>query len=309
MALVSRALGGRASVLAQQAGAPLRQLSTGGSKASGSSRRTLYTALGVAGAGAAGLVFALENSQLHASDLVLHPPKYQWPHSGTFASYDHASIRRGYEVYKQVCAACHSLRYIAYRNLVGISHTEAEAKLEAQEVNVTDGPNDEGNMFERPGKLSDYFQAPYPNEEAARAANNGAYPPDLSFITLARHGGEDYLFSLLTGYCDPPAGVELREGQHFNPYFPGGAIGMGQMLFDESIEYEDGTPATASQLAKDVSCFLKWATEPEHDTRKLYAIKSFMILSVLIATTWWYKRFKWASLKTRKIVYNPKKYD
>ncbi|OQR76669.1 cytochrome c1 [Tropilaelaps mercedesae] len=174
---------------------------------------------------------------------------------------------------------------------------------------VTDGPNNVGEMYQRPGKLSDYFQSPYPNEEAARAANNGAYPPDLSYITLARHGGEDYVFSLLTSFCDPPAGVKLGEGQSYNPYFPGGAIGMAQMLFDESVEYEDGTPATASQLAKDVCCFLKWCAELEHDTRKRMFVKVMMILPVLTLVTWYIKRVKWSSLKTRKIVYNPKKYD
>lgn len=143
------------------------------------------------------------------------------------------SVRRGYEVYKQVCSACHSMQYIAYRNLVGVSHTEAEAKAEAEQITVKDGPDDSGNYYNRPGKLSDYFPSPYPNEEAARAANNGAYPPDLSYIVSARKGGEDYIFSLLTGYNDAPAGVVLREGQYFNPYFPGGAISMAQVLYNE----------------------------------------------------------------------------
>lgn len=143
-----------------------------------------------------------------------------------------SSIRRGYEVYKNVCAACHSMKYIAYRNLVGVSHTEAEAKAEAEEQQFRDGPDDQGNYFMRPGKLSDYFPSPYPNEEAARAANNGAYPPDLSYIVSARHGGEDYIFALLTGYVDAPAGVVLRDGQYYNPYFAGGAISMAQALYD-----------------------------------------------------------------------------
>lgn len=197
------------------------------------------------------------------------------------------------------------MKYIAYRNLVGVSHTEAEAKAEAADIDVTDGPDDQGNMFRRPGKLSDYFPSPYPNEEAARAANNGAYPPDLSYITLARHGGEDYVFSLLTGYCDAPAGVMLRDGQYFNPYFAGGAISMAQSLYNETIEYSDGTPAYASQLAKDVSTFLKWAAEPEHDDRKKMALKALGMFSILIALSFYYKRHKWTSLKTRKIVFVP----
>lgn len=133
---------------------------------------------------------------------------------------------------------------------------------------MQDGPNEFGQMFMRPGKLSDSFPSPYPNEEAARAANNGAYPPDLSYIILARHGNEDYVFSLLTGYQDAPAGFVIGEGQHFNPYFPGGAISMAQALYNEAAEYSDGTPATASQLAKDVTTFLSWCAQPEHDGRK-----------------------------------------
>ena len=170
------------------------------------------------------------------------------------------SIRRGYQVYREVCAACHSLDRIAWRNLVGVSHTADEARALAEEVEYTDGPNDQGEMFQRPGKLSDYMPAPYPNEEAARASNGGALPPDLSLIVKARHGGavtflpfighmlrnsfrsypQDYLFSLLTGYVDAPAGVEIREGMNYNPYFPGGAISMPRVIFDGLVEYDDG---------------------------------------------------------------------
>ncbi|CAG2121306.1 unnamed protein product, partial [Medioppia subpectinata] len=137
------------------------------------------------------------------------------------------SIRRGYEVYKQVCAACHGMKYVSYRELVGVSHTEAEAKQAASEIQVLDGPDDTGKMFLRPGKLFDRFPSPYPNEEAARAANNSALPPDLSVIVLARHGGEDYIFSLLTGYMEAPAGVVLADGMHFNPYFVSGSGSIG----------------------------------------------------------------------------------
>lgn len=243
-----------------------------------------------------------------ASDLVLHPPKFPWSHSGHLQALDHASVRRGYEVYKQVCAACHSMKYLCYRNLVNVIMTEDEAKAEAEEAMVEDGPNDEGDMYERPGKLSDHFPDPYKNEEQARAANNGALPPDLSYIVLARHGGEDYIFSLLTGYSDPPAGVKLMEGQHFNAYFPGGAIGMAQALYNEIIEYSDGTPATQSQLAKDVATFLKWAGEPEHDVRKLYGFRAMIILSFLMGVTYYMKRHKWTVLKSRKLAFKPPSY-
>ena len=203
-------------------------------------------------------------------------------------------------MYKQVCAACHSMKYTYYRHLVGVSHTEDEAKAEAAEAMVTDGPNDEGNMYQRSGKLSDHFPSPYPNDEAAKVANNGALPPDLSLISFARKGGvvcwnfraklriykenlfnflvwKDYLYSLLTGYCDAPAGVESKEGLHYNPYFNGGWIAMAKALYDDIIEYSDGTPATTSQLAKDVSEFLRWSSEKSHDDKKklLLKVKNF----------------------------------
>ncbi|XP_056635771.1 cytochrome c1, heme protein, mitochondrial-like [Diorhabda carinulata] len=268
-------------------------------------RKALLGSLGLLAGGTGALLYALDQS-VKASDLELHPPKNIWSHSGLFSSLDHSSIRRGYEVYKQVCAACHSMRFIAYRNLIGVSHTEAEAKAEAEEILVEDGPDESGNMFQRPGKLSDYFPNPYPNEEAARAANNGAYPPDLSYIVSARHGGEDYVFALLTGYCDAPAGVLLREGQYYNAYFPGGAISMSQALYNETTEYSDGTPATASQQAKDVATFLKWTAEPEHDDRKKMLIKAIGIFTFLIALSYYVKKLKFSSLKTRKVEFRPK---
>uniref|UniRef100_A0A0K8TPH4 Cytochrome c1, heme protein, mitochondrial n=1 Tax=Tabanus bromius TaxID=304241 RepID=A0A0K8TPH4_TABBR len=271
-------------------------------------QKRLLTTLGAIAGGAGALLFALEQS-VKASGTEVHPQKMPWNHKGMIASLDHASVRRGYEVYKQVCAACHSMHFIAYRNLIGVTHTEAEAKAEAEQIMVKDGPDEQGNYFMRPGKLSDYFPSPYPNEEAARAANNGAYPPDLSYIVSGRKGGEDYIFALLTGYCDAPAGVPLREGQYFNPYFPGGAISMAQALYNEVIEYEDGTPPTQSQLAKDVATFLKWTSEPEHDDRKRMVIKAIGIFTLLTVLTYYIKRHKWSALKSRKIVFHPKSGD
>ncbi|XP_038553043.1 cytochrome c1, heme protein, mitochondrial [Micropterus salmoides] len=270
------------------------------------SKKVALTTLGVVTAGGAGLALMLHQS-VKASDLELHPPQYPWSHSGPLSSLDHASIRRGYQVYKQVCSACHSMEYLAFRNLVGVSHTEAEVKTIAEEIEVVDGPDESGEMFTRPGKLSDYFPKPYPNPEAARAANNGALPPDLSYIVNARHGGEDYVFSLLTGYCEPPAGVSVREGLYYNPYFPGQAIGMAPPIYNEVLEYDDGTPATMSQVAKDVCTFLRWAAEPEHDQRKRMGLKLLMGSAIIVPLLYYMKRHRWSVLKSRKIAYRPPK--
>jgi len=253
------------------------------------------------------LPFIGEVSANSPGEVGLHPFSYPWSHNGLFDTFDHASIRRGFQVYREVCSSCHSLDRIAWRNLVGVSHNVDEIKALAEEVEYEDGPNEQGEMFQRPGKLSDYMPPPYANEDAARAANAGALPPDLSLIVKARHGGIDYIFSLLTGYVDPPAGVELRDGMNYNPYFPGGAISMARVLFDGLVEYDDGTPATTSQMAKDVSTFLNWAAEPEHDDRKQIGVKAVIIFSSLFAISIWVKRFKWTVIKNRKIVYNPPK--
>ncbi|XP_015781432.1 cytochrome c1-2, heme protein, mitochondrial [Tetranychus urticae] len=271
---------------------------------------------------AAGLAYSL-NESVKAIDLNLHPPKYPWPHKGhrhepellaalpfrkleldkAIGLYDAASLRRGWQVYKQVCAACHSLRFVAYRQFVDLFMTEDEAKAEAAEATITDGPDANGKMFQRPGKLADYIPSPYPNEEAARVANGGAYPPDLSNITVGREGDEDYVFSLLRGYADPPAGVELGENQHFNLYMQGNAIAMAQALYNGLIEYDDGTPATASQMAKDVTHFLAYCATPELESWKKYLFKWTIISTCLFGLAWYYKRHLWASLVYRRVAY------
>lgn len=190
--------------------------------------------------------------------------------------------------------------------MVGTILTVDEAKEMAEQNEYDSEPNDEGEIEKRPGKLSDYLPAPYKNDEAARAANNGALPPDLSLIIKARHGGCDYIFSLLTGYPEePPAGATVGAGLNFNPYFPGTGIAMARVLFDELVEYEDETPATTSQMAKDVVEFLNWAAEPEMDQRKKYGMQVLAVSTVLFALSVWVKRYKWAWLKTRKIAYDP----
>ncbi|CCK72809.1 ubiquinol--cytochrome-c reductase catalytic subunit CYT1 KNAG_0L01900 [Huiozyma naganishii CBS 8797] len=279
-----------------------------GSSSSSTRGKFLTWGVGVVGLGAATALYAdtLTAEAMTAAEHGLHPPSYEWSHNGPLESFDHASIRRGYQVYREVCAACHSLDRVAWRTMVGVSHTDEEVKEMAAEFEYDDEPDEQGNPRKRPGKLADYIPGPYPNEEAARAANQGALPPDLSLIVKARHGGPDYIFSLLMGYPeDPPAGVTLPTGSNYNPYFPGGAIAMARVLFDDLVEYEDGTPATSSQMAKDVTTFLQWCAEPEHDERKKAGLKAVLMLSTLYLLSVWVKKFKWAGIKNRKFVFNP----
>lgn len=262
--------------------------------------------LGSTAAASLGLSLALNHDML-AADHGVHAAHYPWYHEGMFNTLDHASIRRGYEVYKQVCSACHSMNYTYYRHLVGVSHTEEEAKQEASEIMVTDGPNDEGNMYQRSGKLSDTFPRPYPNDEAAKAANGGALPPDLSLIAFARNNGANYIFSLLNGYMDPPAGIEKKEGLHYNPYFNGGWIAMAKALYDEIIEYSDGTPASQSQLAKDVTEFLRWSAEKSHDEKKKLLLKVFLIFPPILGLFYVYKRRTFSVIKSKKLIFDAPK--
>lgn len=258
---------------------------------------------GAASVAVGGSAFLLSQRPASASE-ALEPPAYPWSHRWPWQSFDHASIRRGFQVYKQVCATCHSLEGVAYRHLVDVAYTEAEAKVFAAEATVIDGPDAEGEMFERTGKLSDYLPRPYANEQAARFANNGAYPPDLSLMVKARPGGDNYLFSILTGYSEPPAGVVVREGLYYNPYFPGGAMAMTPPLtMNGQVEYDDGTEATITQMAKDVTTFLAWTAEPEADERKRIGLQVVMVLGILSIPLLYVKRLKWSVVKHRIIAF------
>lgn len=233
----------------------------------------------------------------------VHAPTYPWRHTGLFSGFDCAAVRRGFQVYREVCATCHSVNLIRWRELVGVTHTKEEVTEMAKEVEVMDGPNDEGEMFERPAKLFDKLPMPYANKEAGRAANGGAYPPDLSLMVKARHSGHDYIFALLTGYVNKPAGKEMMDTLYYNPYFPGGAISMPPPLQDGGVEYEDGTVATVSQQARDVAQFLAWTAEPEMEERKKSAGKYLSVLAFMCVATGLWKRWKWSPLKTRMISY------
>lgn len=243
------------------------------------------------------LILGLAAGQIaQAAEGVLPPIDNSWQHNGLFGTFDRAAAQRGFQVYREVCSGCHSLDYIAVRNLSALGFSEDELRALASEYTITDGPNDDGEMFERPGQLTDHFPAPYPNEQAARVANGGALPPDLSLITKARADGTDYLYSLLVGYEEPPDGAEGPEGAYYNLYFPGHWIGMPQPLSDGAVEYADGTEATLDQMAGDTATFLTWAAEPTLEARKQTGLKVMLFLIVLTALLYATKRKVWADL-------------
>ncbi|MFO1243430.1 MAG: cytochrome c1 [Rickettsiales bacterium] len=228
---------------------------------------------------------------------VKHPKEVPWVFNGMTGHLDRQAIQRGFQVYKEVCSACHGLHRVAIRSLQDVGFSEAEVKALAAGYTIQDGPNDEGDMFDRPGLPSDHFPSPFANEQAARAANSGAYPPDLSLIVKARHDGANYVYSLLTGYTDPPAGYELAEGKHYNPYFPTGGISMPPPLTgDGQITYEDGTSATVDQMARDVVNFLQWAAEPEMEQRKMMGIKVLIFLGLTSVLFYFAKRRVWQNI-------------
>jgi cytochrome c1 len=246
------------------------------------------------------------------------PPRLHWSFHGPFGNYDQAQLQRGFKVYREVCSTCHSLKLLAFRNLAdpgGPDFTEAQAATVAASFQVTDGPNDKGEMFQRPGKLADYFPPPFPNDQAARAALGGGLPPDMSVLAKARsheagfprfifdaftqyqEAGPDYIHAILTGYEEqPPAGFALAPGTQYNKYFPGHAIAMPKPLSDGQVEYTDGTPATVDQYAKDISAFLMWAAEPKLDERKRLGFQVFVFLIVLTGLLYFSKRRVWHDL-------------
>lgn len=220
----------------------------------------------------------------HAVGEPLEPPDHEWSQEGVFGTFDKAQLRRGFQVYQEVCSACHAMKYFAFRNLKAIGFTEDEVKEIAAEYSVIDGPDEEGEMYERPARLSDRFPPPFPNENAARAANNGALPVDLSLIVKARENGLNYVYALLTGYGEePPEDLSLTAMQQYNPYFSGRRIVMPPPLFDGFVEYEDGTEATVGQMAEDVVAFLHWMAEPKLEERKQVGLKVLIFLGVFSA--------------------------
>ncbi|RKK03062.1 cytochrome c1 [Pseudoroseomonas wenyumeiae] len=232
-----------------------------------------------------------------AAEGEIHIPDTKYSFDGPFGTYDRGELQRGFQIYKDVCAACHSMNLLSYRNLQDIGLSADEVTAVAAGVQIPDGPNDNGEMFERPGRPSDRFRHPFANTAAARAANNGALPPDLSVITKARVGGADYIHALLTGYEEPPAGMTVMEGMHYNKYFPGHQIAMAPPLSQEGqVTYADGTKATVDQMARDVSAFLTWAAEPELETRRAMGVRVLIFLAILGGLAYAVKRKTWANV-------------
>ena len=228
--------------------------------------------------------------------------KTDWSFKGLFGKFDRGSLQRGYQVYTEVCASCHSMKYLSYRNLMeegGPEFSEEQAKAIAAKFEILDGPNSDGEMFERPAKLSDKFVMPYPNEKAAQAANGGAYPPDMSVLAKARKGGVDYLYSVLLGYQDPPPGIQLDDGVYYNKFMYGNKIKMPKPLEDNLIEYSDGTPATEEQMAKDVVTFLMWSAEPHLETRHKMGFRAIVYLIILTVLVYFSMKKIWSRVESK----------
>ena len=235
-----------------------------------------------------------------AADTEAHPPHRHWHFQGPFGTYDRAAAQRGYQVYAEVCSACHSLSLLAYRNLVELGLTEDQVKGLIKDITVPD-LNDDGQPIDRPARLSDRFKKPFPNEAAAAAANNGKAPPDLSVIVKAREGGADYIYAVLTGYVPfdklTPEQVKefnVKKDDNFNTFYPGHKIAMAPPLADDKVTYADGTKATLSQEASDVTEFLAWASEPWMEARKRTGVSVVLFLLAMAGLMYAVKRQVWA---------------
>ena len=262
-----------------------------------------------------GVHAAEEEGETHTVHYPLKKPHEQdWSFAGPFGTYDKAQLQRGLKVYTQVCSGCHSLKRVAFRTLDELGYSDQQVEAFAAQYEIEDGPNQDGEMFTRPGLPTDYFPGPYANDEEAKLVNNGALPPDFSLIAKARgvergfpqfvidiftqyaEGGPDYIYSLLTGYGEePPADLEILDGLYYNPYFGSGpALAMAQPLYGEDVEYDDGTPATIEQQAKDVAAFLMWAAEPHLTERKEMGFRVMIFLVVFSAFLYLAKKQVWS---------------
>lgn len=240
--------------------------------------------------------FSFSNTAYAAGDMP-KPPEHKWSFYGIFGSFEQDKLQRGFKVYQEVCASCHSMKYIHFRNLTEIGFTNDEAAAIASQATVPGGIDDSGDPFERPGKLADQLPSPFPNAAAARASNGGAYPPDLSLITKNRNYGPDYIRALLIGYNDPPSGYEMAPGMHYNKWFPGHQIAMAAPLSEGLVDYPDGTEATVDQMAEDVTHFLHWAANPELEERHRLGLQIILFLIILTVLFWFVKKAVWRNIE------------
>ena len=243
------------------------------------------------------------NINLHSAESETHLIKTEWSFKGIFGTFDRGELRRGYQVYSEVCSSCHSTSELRYRNLSekgGPEFSVDIAKKIAASFEIIDGPNNDGEMFTRPGRLSDKFVKPYPNIQAATAANDGAYPPDMSVLAKARKGGAAYIYSLLQGYEEPPEGFQLDDGVYYNKFMDGNQIKMPNMLSDDLVEYSDGTKATVEQMSKDVSSFLTWVAEPSLEVRHKIGFRVILYLVILAGLVYLSINRLWSRIESKK---------
>ncbi len=267
---------------------------------------------------AAALLVSADRPVFAQAEHTPEPPALKWSFSGPFGKFDRAQLQRGFKVYREVCANCHGMTLMAFRNLAepgGPEFSAAQAAAVAAEYKIKDGPNDQGEMFERPGRPADYFPAPFPNEQAARVSNGGAFPPDLSVIAKARtyergfprfvldmftqyqEQGPDYIAALLKGYENPPAGMQMPPGMMYNKYFPGHGIAMPPPISDNQVSYDDGTPGTVDQYSRDVAAFLVWTAEPHMEARKRLGFQVMLYLLALAGLLYFTKKRVWTAVK------------
>lgn len=279
---------------------------------------SLLAVAAVAAAGAMGTASAQEahNEAEPTHFPIRKPTEESWSFAGPFGTYDKAQLQRGLKIYKEVCSACHSMQLVSFRTLEHLGYSEAQVKALSAEYTIADGPNNDGEMFERPGIPSDHFPSPFPNEIAAAAANNGAAPPDMSLLAKARgvergfptfifdiftqyaENGPDYIHSLLTGYGEePPHGMQIPEGTYYNPYFIAGkSLAMAPPLSDDQVTYDDGTPQTVDQYSRDVSAFLMWTAEPHLEDRKRTGFSVMVFLLLFAGLVYLTKRKVWTDV-------------
>jgi cytochrome c1 len=284
--------------------------------------RSIITAFVLAAvfSGAAGV-------RAYAQEAAANPTPQQWSFSGPFGQYDPQQLQRGFKIFREVCSTCHSMKLVSFRNLAdpgGPHFTEAQAAAVAATFQVTDGPNDQGQMFQRPGKIADYFPPPFPNDQAARAALGGGLPPDMSTLAKAREynegfagflidpftmyqeAGPDYIHAIINGYTNPPAGFALPPGTYYNKYFPAGAIKMPPPLHDGQVKYTDGTPETLDQYGRDVAAFLMWAAEPKLDERKQLGFQVMIFLIVFTGLLYFTKKKIWHAVELHPELEQPR---